>query len=609
MLEFIYHFQKVRLVKGRFFYFFMNLSDFFLESNPLSAIFHNPRVGIAIVNSDLRFLFVNDHFADLMHLSNAALLQRSEGEITVWGDVENSLTLFRQLFSGEILHFSLLKRYQSDIGGAFVVELTATPLKDMNGNINGAFMVIVPLSARELPYNTPYPEDWYRQVLNGSPDTIAITDLNGVILFASSAAVKMFGYPDPRYALGKSLLAFIYPEDRERALQDFRTILEGNSPAAVEYRGVRADGSLFFFEVHGSILRDEQGAPQQMIFVLRDVTQRHRAENDRQQRIRELEAINATMVDMTTELDLQRLLEAIVERVALLLGALESNVALYDPDSRSLRMVAAYPPRLQDDHPSVPLGQGIIGKAAQSRKTLLVEDVSVWETSSAHGNAFRTWIAVPLLHKHELLGVVTVSADPSQRRFSTDDLRLIEMFAQSAAIAIQNATLFSEVQRLARLDSLTGALNRRSFYDQGQHEIQRAQRYHSPLSLIMLDVDHFKQVNDRYGHLAGDEALKAVVQTCLAQVRQADWVGRFGGEEFVILLPETSLEGALAMAQRLCTAVETLRFPGRDERMCITISVGVAERTLEMTQVEQLLNAADEALYRAKAMGRNRVSA
>ncbi len=609
MLKFTHHFQRVRPAKGRFFIFSMNLSDFFLESHALSAVFYNPRIGVAILNADLRFLFVNDHFADLMHLSNTALLQRSEGEITAPGDLENSQILFRQLFNGEILHFSLLKRYQSENGGVFVVELTATPLKDTHGNINGAFMIIVPLSARELPYNTPYPEDWYRQVLNGSPDTIAITDLNGVILFASSVAMKMFGYPDSQHALGKSILTFIFPEDRERAFQDFQTILEGNNPTAVEYRGVRADGLLFFFEVHGSLLRDEQGAPQQMIFVLRDITQRRRAENDRQQRIRELEAINATMVDMTTELDLQRLLEAIVERVALLLGALESTVALHDPESRSLRVVAAYPQRPQDDRPSIPLGQGILGKAAQSRKTLLVEDVSVWETSPVPETAARTWIAVPLLHKHDLLGVVTVSADPSQRCFSTNDLRLIEMFAQSAAIAIQNATLFSEVQRLARLDSLTGALNRRSFYDQGQHEIQRAQRYHSPLSLIMLDVDHFKQVNDRYGHLAGDDALKAVVQACIAQVRQADWVGRFGGEEFVILLPETSLEGALATAQRLCTAVETLRFPGRDESMCITISVGVAERTPEMTQVEQLLNAADEALYRAKSKGRNRFSA
>ncbi len=585
----------------------MDFSDPFLESNSLSAVFYNPRVGVAILNPDLRFLFVNDRFAHLMGLSPSEMLERSEGEMTVAGDLENSLALFRQLFSGEILHFSLLKRYQSQGGRVFVVEVTATPLKDGAGKISGALMVIVPLSARDLPSNPLRAEDWYRAVLNGSPDTIAITDLNGVILFASSVAVKMFGYPDPRYALGKSLLNFVVPEDRERALQGVQTILAGGNPVMQEYRGVRVDGSLFFFEVHGSVLRDEQGAPQQMMFVLRDVTQRRRAENDRQQRIRELEAINATMVDMTTELDLQRLLEAIVERVTRLLGALEGEVALYDPANRSLRVVAAYPNEHRQ-YGVIPLGQGIIGKAAQSQKKLLFEDVSLWDASSSPEPAPRTRIAVPLLHKHELLGVVMVGANPHERRFTTDDLRLIEMFAQSAAIAIQNATLFSEIQRLARLDALTGALNRRSFYDVAQREMLRAERYRSPLSLIMLDVDHFKGVNDRFGHLAGDDALKAVVQACMAQVRQADWVGRFGGEEFVVLLPETNLEGALATAQRLCRSVESLRFPDRDEAMSITISVGVAERTPNMTRVEHLLNAADEALYRAKSMGRNCVS-
>lgn len=593
----------------RAFFLFMDFSGSFLESNPLSAVFYNPRVGVAIVNPDLRFLFVNDRFADLMNLSPAVLLQRSEGEITAAGDLENSLALFRQLFSGDILHFSLIKRYQPEGGRAFVVEITATPLKDGEGKTSSALIIIMPLSARNLSFNHPYPQDWYHTALNGSPDTIAITDLNGVILFASSVAAKMFGYPEPRYAVGKSLLSFIVPEDRERALQGVQVILEGGNPAMQEYRGIHADGSVFFFEVHGSVLRDEQGAPQQMIYVLRDVTQRHRVENDRQQRIRELEAINATMVDMTTELDLQRLLEAIVKRVTRLLGALESDVALYDPASRSLRVVAAYPGQENCQPAVIPLGEGIIGKAAQSQKTLLVEDVSVWDALPTPETASRTWIAVPLLHKRDLLGVVVVGADPRERRFTTDDLRLIEMFAQSAAIAIQNATLFSEIQRLARLDALTGALNRRSFYDEAQREMLRAERYRNPLSLIMLDVDHFKSVNDRFGHLAGDEALKAVVQVCMAQVRQADWVGRFGGEEFVVLLPETNLEGALAMAQRLCNAVESLHFPGRDESMCITVSVGVAERTPEMTRVEHLLNAADEALYRAKSRGRNCVSA
>jgi two-component system, cell cycle response regulator len=153
------------------------------------------------------------------------------------------------------------------------------------------------------------------------------------------------------------------------------------------------------------------------------------------------------------------------------------------------------------------------------------------------------------------------------------------------------------------MDSLTGAWNRRHFMAAATQEMERAARYGSPLSAIMLDVDFFKAVNDGHGHGLGDEVLRRVVETCRAALREVDLFGRLGGEEFAVLLPETALGGALGLAERLRHAVAGMETSG----IMVTLSLGVAQRQEGETSVDRLLGRADQALYRAKQNGRNRV--
>ncbi len=164
-----------------------------------------------------------------------------------------------------------------------------------------------------------------------------------------------------------------------------------------------------------------------------------------------------------------------------------------------------------------------------------------------------------------------------------------------------------ELHRLATTDPLTGALNRRHMLSACSHEAERAQRYGRPLSLVMLDLDHFKRINDGHGHAVGDRALKAAVAACRETLRDVDLVGRMGGEEFAILLPETPLESALAVADRLREAIQARRLPLAQGMLQVTASLGVAQWQAEDQTVEQTLERADKALYRAKNAGRNRV--
>jgi diguanylate cyclase (GGDEF)-like protein len=174
-------------------------------------------------------------------------------------------------------------------------------------------------------------------------------------------------------------------------------------------------------------------------------------------------------------------------------------------------------------------------------------------------------------------------------------------------VDLKNAQV--KLQRLATTDFLTGIANSRSFFETGGREIQRARRYGHPLAVLMFDLDHFKRINDTYGHAAGDRVLLAVTATCRDILRDIDVFGRIGGEEFAMLLPETDLAGGMATAERLRTAIAETSVDAGGVALQVTISIGVAVLLPEDIRVEEPLKRADDAMYEAKRSGRNRVVA
>ena len=168
--------------------------------------------------------------------------------------------------------------------------------------------------------------------------------------------------------------------------------------------------------------------------------------------------------------------------------------------------------------------------------------------------------------------------------------------------------LEDEFKRQARIDFLTGVSNRRYFMEQAEQEILRTSRYDAPLSFFMLDIDLFKQVNDTYGHKSGDIVLKRMAAVCRETLREIDIIGRVGGEEFAILLPETDKAEAAEVAERLRAVLANQKVPlEAGIPIQFTVSIGVASRVSKQDNIDMLLNLADEALYQAKKYGRNRV--
>ena len=220
------------------------------------------------------------------------------------------------------------------------------------------------------------------------------------------------------------------------------------------------------------------------------------------------------------------------------------------------------------------------------------------------GHDERSVLGIPLYLRNESIGALFMRAD-KPNAYNPDQIRLVETIANQASIAMDNAQLFEKIQDMAITDSLTGIYNRNYFYAIGENEIARSRRYDKNLSLMMIDIDRFKLVNDRFGHLVGDQTLIMVTDACRSVLRKADTLCRFGGEEFVIILPETKEAEARIVAERVCKVIAGKKLSTEKGNVSVTVSIGIVELKGKNDTLMDLVNKADQALYAAKEAGRN----
>jgi diguanylate cyclase (GGDEF)-like protein len=249
----------------------------------------------------------------------------------------------------------------------------------------------------------------------------------------------------------------------------------------------------------------------------------------------------------------------------------------------------------------VELGRDLVGQAAKYGRTMTRGVDNVFRTAVQVG-APVSGVAVPMVVGARVTGVLKCFANPPAE-LSAMTIEVLETLASQAATAVEAARLHERTEELSQTDALTRLFNRRRLDADLEGECYRANRYHRPLSFVMLDVDHFKRFNDRFGHQRGDEALEMVAKVIADSARESDTVYRFGGEELAVLCRETDLEGATGLAERLRAAIERRMKPEG-----VTASFGVATVRPDGTSPGELVAAADSALYEAKDAGRNRVA-
>jgi diguanylate cyclase (GGDEF)-like protein len=299
----------------------------------------------------------------------------------------------------------------------------------------------------------------------------------------------------------------------------------------------------------------------------------------------------------------------LVERLVAIFGVRAATILIADPKTGVLvTLASSIDPATRDAGPSLLLAPDDPG-IAYLRKNPRAADA---DTITKHSPSLRQRLAlldaslvVPLVFNEQLVGLVAVAAKSEGSRFRAEELELLGLLGHHVASVLENARLFES----ATYESLTGVLRREAVLDILDREVQRASRYGRPLAVAMVDLDHFKSVNDRFGHLGGDGVLQRVAQVLRNELRSTDVIGRYGGEEFLVVLPETSLEGASAVAEKIreTTAATTIAVADK-ESVTVTVSIGLAELAGgHVVGARELLRRADEALYSAKHAGRNRV--
>jgi diguanylate cyclase (GGDEF)-like protein len=211
---------------------------------------------------------------------------------------------------------------------------------------------------------------------------------------------------------------------------------------------------------------------------------------------------------------------------------------------------------------------------------------------------------LPLIIEGKTMGVLWMWGEGIHE----NDMPTMSLFASQLAAALQNADLLNEVGRLAITDELTGIYNRRYFFEVAEKKFAHAQKNRIPLSALLVDIDHFKDFNDKYGHVVGDQVLHAAAQMMSSALRESDFIGRYGGEEFSIILSETNDSAALRVAERLLANVADVPIDTEAGKLSIQISIGIAGMNNETPTLHSLIVAADQAMYLAKSAGRNRLA-
>ncbi len=327
-----------------------------------------------------------------------------------------------------------------------------------------------------------------------------------------------------------------------------------------------------------------------------------------QRRAKEAETLRQAVSAVANVLDLDQVLDTILVQIEKVVPL--DSASIFLQENSLLRLVSGrgYPVTAGLIGRTFPVDNELYAEMRQTRRPVYLMDAANDPRFQRWGgiNFVKSWMGVPLIAQGQTIGALTI--DSSQlANYSDASMDLVQAFANEAAMAIVNARLFEQVHQLAITDPLTGLYNRRYFFDTASQEFERTRRYGGPLSLIILDVDHFKLVNDTYGHLVGDRALIELAQCCLKALREVDVMARYGGEEFIILLPETPVERACQVADRLQALISDMVVHSAEDPVSVAVSIGVAGLDESCLGLENLIEHADQALYAAKCSGRGRV--
>ncbi|MHC4570753.1 MAG: sensor domain-containing diguanylate cyclase [Planctomycetota bacterium] len=314
-------------------------------------------------------------------------------------------------------------------------------------------------------------------------------------------------------------------------------------------------------------------------------------------------------------LDIDRIANVCIEKLPRLVGAKLVSLYILDETSNILHVQRYNHPfpinkivSLNQNPPSPMV------MAVRSKKLILVENIDthnkpiIRKSQRVFAENYKTnnCIIAPLICQERVVGALNLADKMDGDSFTCEDIALVELFSQLVGSSIGNIKMFEKMQHQATTDGLTGLANYKTFYEILEKELWRYRRYGGHISVIMVDIDNLKRVNDAYGHRVGDRVIKEISKKIKACIRQIDTAARYGGDEFAVILPNTSLDDALVVAERMVDAVSSSPITWKKEQIALSISVGLGQYEAEISP-EDITSRSDQALYTAKQAGKNTV--
>ena len=554
--------------------------------------------GVIVVDPLGRVIDVNPAAARLLVNDNQGLIGKpAEQALASWPDL---LRIFQtKLFVVEELQ-----------QGENVFDLQVLPLYEKNSQSAGKLITLHDITAiKRTGEILRQSEHELRALISAmTQDAIFVIDRRGHYIKVLSRNIALIKH-EPDYLVGKDLYD-VYPMDTAKQLITvIGQVLDSRLTQHAEYSLEIAERVTYFDAVITPISANT------VFWVAHDITDHKKAQEFEIRARTRAEALHEITQAITNRLPQPEFFELVDQQLNRLMDARFLMIAECDIVRQTWK--PAYLKDVQHDYlaPEYNLDQGLIGFVIQQGKPLnLLNRAEIYNFCQKHSrqpvasNPLAVMI-VPLLAAGRTVGAIGTQDYNRENGFSADDFAILETVGAQVAEAFESKRLFDELQQAATMDSLTGLFNRRHFFLLGEHEFERARRYKSQLSAVMVDLDHFKKVNDSYGHAAGDQVLRDVSASLRALLRRSDVAGRYGGEELAILLPETSRDMAYQVADRLRAQIALLEIPTAVGAAHITASLGVACLGPDALTLEELLNRADQAMYLSKQNGRNRVEA
>ena len=423
-------------------------------------------------------------------------------------------------------------------------------------------------------------------------DAVCVVDVDARLIFVSAACERIFGYT-PQEMVGKCMFDLVAPEDRERTMQSAREVMSVNPQQHFENRYIRKDGQV----VHIMWSTRWSPADRLRIGIARDITERKQAEAMQAALYAISEAAHAAE-------DLATLIRRIHWIIGELLPALNFSVALYDQEKDQLSFPYLVDQYDQSPVPPQPAAGTLCAEVVRTGQSLLLtpETMAVIPEGLrvAAGKNSLCWLGVPLKSHKGTIGVLALKSYQGGVRYGEKDKELLQFVSTQVATAIERQQMQARLQHMAQYDQLTDLPNRGFLHDRLNTALARARREQGRLAVLYLDLDKFKQVNDSFGHAAGDLLLQEIAQRLRQCVRESDTVARIGGDEFVVLLECIQLpEHAALVVEKIRSAFQTpLHIEGHS--LSILPSIGIALYPEHGDEGQKLLKHADEAMYAEK---------